>query len=157
MFSKTGELAGSCKVWIFMLILLCGFAAVDFVLFANVRRTFVFYELDSGRQLVEERMLSRSNSQETAILRYVRDMILGPSTMEAAALINQGTVVNSLLLRNSDGIRCVYLDLSEQAAVPPPEGGEVLHNLEIVKECIHRNFMFVKEVKIFINGNEIDR
>jgi len=54
----------------------------------------------------------------------------------------------SLLYRN--GI--VYLDLSEEAALPPPEGGEVFLNMKTLYAGIRRNFPFVREVRFFIAG-----
>ena len=55
----------------------------------------------------------------------------------------------SLLFR--DGV--VYLDLSEAAALPV-EGGNSFQSLSALRGGIMRNFGFVKDVRLFIAGNE---
>jgi hypothetical protein len=57
--------------------------------------------------------------------------------------------LRSLLYR--DGT--VYADLSEDAALPAAEGGEVFSNLKTLRDGINRNFPFVGEVRFFIAGN----
>jgi hypothetical protein len=46
----------------------------------------------------------------------------------------------------------VYADFSEDAALPPPEGGEVFKNLQTLYTGIRRNFSFVRDVRFFIAG-----
>jgi hypothetical protein len=132
-------------------LFLCLFAAGDFLIFGKERRTCVYYTLDGKKQVVEERFLPRSASKEAAIIAYVKDLLLGPASLQEASLINQGAEIKSLMLRNG----VVFLDLSEEAAIPPGEGGGVLRNLEAVKDGIRRNFPYVSKIVVFIAGNEI--
>lgn len=96
-------------------------------------------------------MLPRSKTEELGIKSYVEDVILGPKSVEEMALFNEGSSVEAIMLRAG----LVYINLSSEAAVPPVEGGEVLNNLQVLKEGIFRNFPNLKEVYIFIGGNEI--
>ncbi|MDR0623011.1 MAG: GerMN domain-containing protein [Treponema sp.] len=130
------------------LILLGIFAFVEFLVLGLVRRTFVFYSINDGMMTVEDRMLKRSPSRELDIARYVEEALLGPISPDMAPLFPRDTRLLSLLYR--DGV--VYADLSESAALPPPEGGEVFRNLYTLNAGIRRNFSFIKDVRLFIAG-----
>ncbi|GHT77231.1 hypothetical protein FACS1894130_00880 [Spirochaetia bacterium] len=161
-----------------LIVFLCVIALVEYLHAGQVRRTFVFYSLDNGIEALEERMLPRSLSHEAGIRLYVEELLLGPATPNSAPLFPPETGVRSLLYR--DGV--VYLDLSESAALPgvlpmphpavfvsvlpstplsvapkillDGEGGECFRNLYILNAGIRRNFPFVKDVRLFIAGNE---
>jgi hypothetical protein len=133
----------------FYLFILCVPVLTEFSSSALVRRTFVFYDLDTGEAMVEERMLPRTSSAETAIRRYVEEALLGPVSPEAAPLFSRETGLRSLLYR--DGV--VYADLSLSAALPNSEGG-IFRNLYELNAGIRRNFGFVKDVRLFIEGSE---
>ncbi|MDR2101991.1 MAG: GerMN domain-containing protein [Treponema sp.] len=116
-----------------------------------VRRTFVFYSSIDGTTTVEERMLPHSPSREIDIRRYVEEALLGPVSPDSASLFPQETRLRSLLYR--DGV--VYADLSEAAVLPSPEGGDVFRNLYTLEAGIRRNFSFVRDIKLFIAGHEV--
>jgi hypothetical protein len=142
-------------------------ALIEFLVLGLARRTFLFYTVDSGSASVEERMLrvsSRnlksfgespiSSSRELDITRYVEEAILGPSSPNSLPLFPKRTRLVSLLYR--DGV--VYVDLSEEAALPPPESAslpdlEVFTNMETLYSGIKRNFPFVRDLRFFIAGN----
>jgi hypothetical protein len=132
------------------IMLLCMTAVADYAVMGLARRTFLFYVPDTEQELVEERMIAYTGSQETDITRYVEEVILGPVSLEAEPLLNRGSLLDALLLRGY----VVYLDLSEEAAIPPPTG-RLMDNLITLVEGIRRNFLFVKDVRIFIAGNEV--
>jgi hypothetical protein len=48
-----------------------------------------------------------------------------------------------------------YANLTESAALPPREGGDVFRSLLTLNEGIRRNFSFINDVKLFIGGNEV--
>jgi len=124
------------------------FALGEFFVLGLARRTFIFYTIDDGKIIVEERMIKRSASHEVNITRYVEEAILGPTLPEILPLFPRGTRLLSVLLR--DGV--VYVNLSEDAALPPEEGGELYKNLETLYTGIKRNFSFVSEVYFYIGG-----
>jgi hypothetical protein len=132
-----------------LLMGIVGLAAfVDFSVLGLARRTFVFYAIDDGIIVVEDRMLKRSPSREVTITRYVEEALLGPVSPECLPLFPRGTRLRSLLYR--DGV--VYADFSEDAALPPEETGEVLGNFRILYEGLRRNFSFIQDARFFIAG-----
>jgi hypothetical protein len=140
------------------LFLLAAPALVDFFSAALVRRTFVFYDLDTGEPVVEERMLARlpppivpeESPAERNIRRYVEEALLGPVSPEAAPLFPREAGLRSLFYR--DGV--VYVDFSQPAALPVSKGGDVFRNLYVLNAGLRRTFAFVRDVRLFIDGNE---
>lgn len=134
----------------FALLAALGVAAlVEFMVLGIARRTFVFYTIDKGVVVVEDRMLKRSSSKESDIIRYVEEALLGPVSPDLLPLFPRETRVSSLLFRNG----VVYVDLSTDAALAPEEGGNVLENFRTLYAGILRNFSFVRDVRFFIAGN----
>ncbi|GHV80203.1 hypothetical protein AGMMS49944_19940 [Spirochaetia bacterium] len=135
----------------FSLCLLFLFACADFLLLGLVRRTFVFYSIDDIKTpVVEDRMLVRAGSREYDIARYVEEALLGPVSLDSAPLFPKGTRLESLLYR--DGV--VYADLTESAAMPSLGGVDVFTGVYTLYGGIRRNFSYVKDVRLFINGHE---
>jgi len=110
----------------------------------------VFYDIDSGAVSFEDRLLAsgKDRSREDDLTIYVEEAILGSVYPNSLPLFPRETRLRSLLYR--DGT--VYADLSEDAALPPEEGGEVFKNLKTLRDGIYRNFPFVGEVRFFIAG-----
>ncbi|MDR2738745.1 MAG: GerMN domain-containing protein [Treponema sp.] len=125
-------------------------AFTEFFILGLVRRTFVFYSIDSGTPVVEDRMVSQTGSRENDVAHYVEEALLGPVSLGSALLFPKGTRLESLLFR--DGV--IYANLSESAALPPLEGTDVFDGLYTLYGGIKRNFSFVKEVRLFIAGHE---
>jgi hypothetical protein len=136
-------------------------ALIEFFSLGLARRTFMFYDIDSGVVIVENRLLPvsrgdilasygsrRASRQELDITRYVEEALLGPVSSNSMPLFPRETRLRSLLYRNG----VVYLDLSEEAVLPPPEGGEVFLNVKTLYAGIRRNFPFVRELRFFIAG-----
>jgi hypothetical protein len=133
-------------------LVLLGLAALfEYTHSEAARRTFVFYTIDTGSEVLEDRMLARSASREQNITRYVEEALLGPMSPESAPLFPRETRLRSLLYR--DGV--VYGDLSEAAALAPPEGGELMRNLAALRAGILRNFAYIRDVRLFIAGREV--
>ncbi|MDR2924296.1 MAG: GerMN domain-containing protein [Treponema sp.] len=142
------------------LLLLAAAVLIDFFTLGLARRTFMFYDIDSGVVIVENRLLpvsrentqasygSRRSPQELDITRYVEEALLGPVSSNAMPLFPRETRLHSLLYR--EGV--VYMNLSEEAALPPPEGGEVFMNMKTLYAGVRRNFPFVRELRFFIAG-----
>jgi len=141
-----------------ILVVLAAAALFEFFVLGLARRTFIFYAIDSGNAVVEERMLTsggsrRSSAREIDITRYVEEALLGPISPNSLPLFPKETRLLSLLYR--DGV--VFADLSEDAALPPLEGTPgtdraVFINMETLYQGIRRNFSFVKDVHFFIAG-----
>ena len=129
------------------------FALGEYIYSGLVRRTFVFYSDLEGNTLtvVEDRMLHQSSSQETDIRRYIDEVLLGPVSPDSAPLFPRETRLNSFMYR--EGV--VYADLTESAALPFDANGDVYRSLLTLNEGIRRNYPAIKNVRLFIGGNEV--
>jgi hypothetical protein len=135
------------------LVLISIVALVDYLVLGLVRKTFVFYSVLEGTQIVEERMQRHSDSPETNMRRYTEEALLGPVSPDAAFLFPGETKLQSFVYR--DGV--VYADFSESAALSADSPGaeDVFLGFLTLNEGIRRNFSSVKDVRLFIGGNEI--
>jgi Sporulation and spore germination. len=141
-------LAVKTKRRISMLALIAIIALTEFLMLGLARRTFVFYTIENGEIVVEDRMLKRSRSREIDIMRYTEEALLGPVDPDLLPLFPYGTRLKSLLYR--DGV--VYADFSADAALPPAEGGIIYDNFRTFYDGVLRNFSMVKDVRFFIDG-----
>ena len=139
------------KRYLLLIIILAVGAVAEFYYLGLARRTFVFYTMNDGIIVVEDRMLKHSSSQEGDIIRYVEETLLGPVSPNLLPLFPKGTRLNSLLYR--DGV--VYSDFTVSAALPPIEGGSSLENFRTLYDSILRNFSYVKNVRFFIDGSAV--
>jgi hypothetical protein len=135
-------------LWLVFLAIPAVAALIEFFTLGLARKTFVFYDIDSGFATVEDRMLQKTGQQEIDITRYVEDVLLGPVSPKSLPLFPKETRLRSLLYR--DGV--VYADLTEDAVLPLPEGSEVFQNFKTLYAGIKRNFSFVRDVRFFIAG-----
>jgi len=153
----TGFLSSPIKRRLLFLIILTAAAVVEFFILGLARRTFVFYNVDNGVTVVEDRMLKYSKLREEDIVRYTEETLLGPVSQDLMPLFPRDTKLKSLLYRN----KAVYIDFTESAALPPQvnkkngQWGDVLDNFRTFSKGILRNFPYVKDVRFFIEGNAV--
>jgi hypothetical protein len=140
-----------CNRRLLYLFILGALVLPDLMNSDTVRRTFVFYGIETGKAAVEERMLSRAETPELDLVRYTEETLLGPVSPDLGPLFPRGTRLQSLLYRNG----VVYADLSETAVAGIPGGEDVFRNLSALDTGIRRNFPFVKDVRLFIAGNPV--
>ncbi|MCL2231591.1 MAG: hypothetical protein FWB99_00765 [Treponema sp.] len=133
------------------LMLICLAALGDYLHSGLVRRTFVFYATLNATIVVEERFLHRSGDRETDIRRYVDEVLLGPKSQELALLFYRGTRVHTFMYRQG----VVFINLTYTGALPPPELGTAFDSLLTLNKGIRRNFSYVKDVRMFIGGNQV--
>jgi len=131
--------------------ILCLAAVAEFFILGLARRTFVFYTINDGIIVVEDRMLKHSKSREGDIIRYTEEVLLGPVAPDLLPLFPRETRLKSLLYRNG----VVYADFTEEAELPPVEGGRTLDNFKTLHEGILRNFSYVRDARFFIEGRAI--
>ena len=151
LLTKIASINGRRIICLSFLVLLGLIAMLDFFRLGLARRTFVFYSELEGNTVVENRMLHRSGDRETDIRRYVDDALLGPVTPGSEPLFPRETRLHSFMYR--DGV--VYSDLTESAALPFGDRSSVFISLLTLNEGIRRNFPYIKNVKLFIGGNEV--
>jgi hypothetical protein len=143
--------ANPAKRSLVLLLILVVVAFFDFFSLGLARRTFVFYNADTGVAVVEDRMFRRSDSREMDITRYTDEVLLGPVNPDLLPLFPRETRLKSLLYRD----RVVYADLTQSAALPPVEGGDLLVNFRTLYDSILRNFSYVNDVRFFVEGNVV--
>ena len=144
-------LAVKSRFRLLLLAVLVVIALSEFLIMGLARRTFVFYTINDGAIVVEDRMLKRSRSREVDITRYIEETLLGPVSPDLLPLFPRETMLKALLYR--DGM--VYADFSADAALPPLEGGRTLDNFRTLNMGILRNFSYVKDVRFFIGGKAV--
>ncbi|MDR2543372.1 MAG: GerMN domain-containing protein [Treponema sp.] len=150
-------LSSPVRRYLFFIGIIVLFAIVDFLALGLARRTFVFYNIDNGAIVIEDRMLRHSRtmsgkrSREDDIIRYTEETLLGPVSPDLLYLFPRDTRLKSLLFRD----RVVYADFSISAIFPFLEGGNVLDNFRVLYDGILRNFSYVKDVRFFIEGNSV--
>jgi hypothetical protein len=133
------------------LVLLLVFALIDFGRSGLIRRTFEFYAYDGGKPVVEDRMFHKTASREANIKAYIEELVLGPVSVDLAPLVIKGAKLQALMYRGNT----VYADFSGAAALPIPGGQPIVANFLAINRGIRRNFRYVSDVKLFINGNEV--
>jgi len=146
-----GFLSAKSNRRLLLIIFLALAALTEFFVLGLARRTFVFYTVNDGVLVVEDRMLKHTRSREGDIIRYTEEMLLGPVAPGLLPLFPRETGLKSLLYRNG----VVYVDFSADAALPPVEGGNTLDNFRTFYAGILRNFSYVNDVRFFIEGNAI--
>jgi hypothetical protein len=148
----SGTLAGffssHTSLRLLFMVILGIIAAVEFFSLGLARRTFVFYTVNSGEIVVEDRMMKYADSREGDIIRYTEETLLGPSAPDLLPLFPLETRLSSLLYRNG----VVYADFTADAILPPEEGGTAYGNFHTLYAGILRNFSYVKDVEFFIEG-----
>jgi hypothetical protein len=144
-------LSSGVKRSLLFIVLLALTAFVEFYVLGLARRTFVFYTINDGVIAVEDRMLKHSPSREIDIIRYTEETLLGPVSPDLLPLFPRGTRLKSLLYRNG----VVYADFSQDAEMPPIEGGRTIDNFRTFYAGILRNFSYVKDVRFFIEGRAV--
>ena len=138
------------SLWLICLFILAAGACYEALSMDRVRRSFEFYELETGKRRIEERFFPRSAAPEEAVRRYVEEVLLGPALPQAAPLFPKETRLRALLLREGT----VYADLSGEAVLPPLEGRDVFQSLDTLERGIRRNFPWVRKIRLFIEGND---
>ena len=144
-------LSSTVKRRLFFIVILALAALTEFLVLGLARRTFIFYTVDEGNIVVEDRMLKHSKSREGDIIRYTEEVLLGPVSPDLLPLFPRETRLKSLLYRNG----VVFADFSADAALPPIEGGSAINNFRTFYAGILRNFPYVKDVRFFIEGNAV--
>jgi hypothetical protein len=149
--SVTGFLSSPVSRCLLLIAIISIAALAEFFFLGLARRTFVFYTISDGVIVVEDRMLKHSSSREGDIIRYTEETLLGPVAPDLLPLFPRETRLKSLLYRNG----VVYVDFTEEAAMPPEEGGRTLDNFKTFYAGILRNFSYVKDVRFFIDGRSV--
>jgi spore germination protein GerM len=88
---------------------------------------------------------------EDNIKVYIKELILGPVSVDFAPLLTKGTQLRSFMYRNGT----VYAAFSKEAVLPVQGGIPLFFCFLALNQGIRRNFHDVSDVKLFVNGNEV--
>lgn len=113
------------------------------------RHTFIFPSVEKGEYIIESRFLPKTNKSSMEF--FIDELLLGPQTERCQYVFAKDTMLNSFIFNN--GI--VYVDLSDHALYPADNQISIKNSCELLEKNLHNNFPSVKEVKIFINGNQV--
>ena len=115
----------------------------------RVRRVLLFPAVETGKLVGEQRFLPRGGTREVAVERLVKEVLLGPESIELGRIAPRSTGIRSVMLRDRE----VYVDLTADAALDiaqTPLGlGDSIRGLA---NNIYFNFSRVQRVRIFVNG-----
>lgn len=127
------------------------FSLVDWGVSGQVRRSYRFREVRGGHYATEIRYLPRvPGGLEAEAAFYVREYLLGPSSIEYDFLFTKGTTLDSFMVRGDRA----YVDLSQEAALPVGEQLDLRRSVVELRSGLLRNFPGLGGVEIFIAGRE---
>lgn len=112
-------------------------------------KNIIYESMDSKKLQVEKRYIP--SSVENKLTWYVNELILGPFSERNKLLFPHGTKVLSCFV--SEGV--LYLDLSEEALLQAGISSETKTGCELLVKNIKRNFSNIKQVNVFMMGNEV--
>jgi hypothetical protein len=127
-------------------LLFAASASLYFLGKPGVRRVF-FFPSRTGGLYTETRSLARQTGG-AAVVRYVEELLLGPTGTHAVPLFSPGARVVSCFLRD----KTLYIDLSGEALFAEKDACPVKEGAALLKKNCLRNFRAVSEVKLYING-----
>ena len=118
----------------------------------NLDRRILFFP-GKGNYSGEIRHVPRQKSREDNIEVFVKELILGPYSIDHYRIIPQKTKLQNLLLRNKSKL---YIDFSadfivseEDLAIIPSE------MIALIRKNLVYNFPFLKDVSISVDGQRL--
>ncbi|WP_304223726.1 GerMN domain-containing protein [Gracilinema caldarium] len=134
-----------------VLIVLIVIAFVDILVTPQKRFVFSFYEQKSGSLRVETRFFPSGKTKEEQLQHYVEEYLLGPMLVDKLPLFPQDSRLETIMIRKDRA----YINLSDTAALPVGGSASFQERARVLAEMIKKNFVSIKEVTLFIAGNEL--
>ncbi len=101
----------------------------------------------------EVRMVPHKNSSEDSIQVFVKELILGPYSIDHFRIIPPKTKLQSLLLRNRTKL---YIDFSSDFIVFNDDFRMVPSEMTVlIKKNLKYNFPFLKEITFYVDGQAL--
>lgn len=118
----------------------------------QVQRILFFPDETSGEWLGELRELPKQETTEAEIEYVMRELILGPTTLEKGRVLPRETEIGPLLLRDD----VLYVGFSEHLVFPTGDMAVDFDGmLEGVKRTIEYNYRSIGRVRFFVGGVEV--
>ncbi|MEW6565332.1 MAG: GerMN domain-containing protein [Spirochaetota bacterium] len=128
-------------------------ASIDILVTPKKRFLFSFYSAKSTTAMVETRFFNPGTTKEDRLQHYIEEYLLGPTMVDYLPLFPQDARVDTVLIRKDHA----YINLSETAALPVPGSVPFEKREGLFAAMIMKNFQSIKEVSLFIAGNEVYR
>jgi hypothetical protein len=134
-----------------------GCALIDYyVKHDSSRMVMMFYTIVDGKDIIEERIVKNADGKEGRVRRFVDEVLLGPLTPGAAGFFPPGPAQSCVLEGDSVFISlppgAVWAGVKNAEGVLAVDGGRAAGTL--VRD-LKRNFRFLKNVELFIDGREM--
>ncbi len=116
-----------------------------------VRRVFFFPDMNSFSG--EVRRVPRQASLEDDVELFVKEMILGPYSIEHFRIIPENTKLHALFLRNHS---VLYIDFSSDLIVTESEFTIMPSNMmAMIRKNIKYNFPVLEEITLSVDGQTL--
>jgi hypothetical protein len=141
-------------VWSGLLALALLISLLTFAVSYDYRGRFLYFPGTIEQSLSgERRVLPRQPSRREWVDRYLRELILGPMSVNLSPMLNPETEIRALSVDRSR----VYVDLSEHILTAGP--AQILtpvESLEGISFNLYRAFPWLTELVLTINGHVPD-
>ncbi len=139
------------KIFVFAAVLFLSFL-ISFISWKvgvpGKKAVFVFESADMKSLSVERRFL-KCGKADSKIRIFVDELLLGPVSEHCRPVFYSGTKVISCFERN----HVLYVNLSSDLLYAD-SGTDFSKKIDIFKKNIRINFPSIKEVELFVDGNE---
>lgn len=144
------SLKNKFKVGSIIIILIVTFI-ISLILFLTQgkgkKRVFLFPSADNGKYILEYRHIS-TELEQSEVLSYIDDLLLGTGTERTKMLFTPGTRVKECFVRNN----ILYLNLSDDLIKMNNDVATIDEGVELLKKNIKMNFRNIKKIELFVDG-----
>jgi hypothetical protein len=134
----------------FLLVLLA-IASLDIMLIPKKRYIYGFYAQKTNSLHVETRYLIAGKTKEERLQHYIEEYLLGPTSVDMTPLFPLDAFLTTVMIRNEKA----YINLSDSAALSVPNSVTFEKRARLFTQMIQKNFQSIKEITLFIAGNEV--
>lgn len=121
-----------------------------FVDVKSTRKVFIFQSLDDNSIHFEVRYLPKVEKSQR-IEQYINDLLLGPINDRYRPLFPDDTKLNYCFIRDEK----LFIDLSEESVMQKGISSDTKTAVELLKLNITKNFNGIKDVILFMMGQEV--
>ena len=116
---------------------------------SRARRVLLFPDAGTGKLVGEERFLPRTGDRQESVELLVKEMLLGPESIELGRVVPGSTLIRSVMVRDREA----YVDLSADVVLDlaqTPLG--LADTMQAVANNVYFNFPRLRRVKVYVNG-----
>lgn len=125
------------------------FSLTFFLVSVQEKRFVAFFESYDEKGLFAEVRMVKKEKAIDSLNFYLEELLLGPINIRYKAIFPKESSLTSYVLRDN----LLYLNIHAENVSIKDLDSERIHSLAL--KNISRNFKYIKELRIFINGFEI--